>query len=232
MYQSFFFITNDIEFQEAKGKKWATVFGTFMELDKPSTNGRMYRFEEGEEIAESLIGKVVKYGANWLGKHVLTNPVIGKVTKAWQEGRKIKGIVKFTNGEIIDKLKKGAKFLFSVGGVAQFGEKVKMGARMVTKLYNAICTHLQLLPNNPRGAGFPNAKMHKVIEINESVMLTDPVDDEGSKKILYFIKASFEESLQVVGESQVLNMAVAKGIASVVEDVMHEPWKYTNIGKK
>jgi len=231
MYQSFFFVTNDVEFQEAT-LKGAKVLGTFMELEKPSANGRVYRFVEGTKIAKSLIGKTIRYGANWAGKHILGNPVIGKVLRAWQEGNKIKGIVNFTDKNIIGLLKKGAKFLFSVGGVAQFGETVQKGKQVFTRLYNAVCTHLQLLPNIPSGAGFPNAKMHKVIEINESVMLANPIEDETSTRILHEIKLDFEESLAHMTESQVLNMAIAKDIASVVEDVMYEPWKYTKLGKK
>jgi hypothetical protein len=228
-YHSFIYITTDVVFQEAN-KKGAKVFGTFMELEKPSQNGRIYRFVEGAKIAKSLIGKTVRFGADWLGKHILQNPAIGTVSNAWQEGHKIKGIVSFTDKGIISQLKKGAKFLFSVGGVAEFAELVRKGKKVFTKLHNAVCTHLQLLPNNPDGAGFPSAKMHKVIEINESVMLTrnfgTSTSDESA--ILRVVEEPFNEAAMILAEveSKVLNMAVARDIALVIEDVMHNPWKY------
>lgn len=234
MFQSFLFVTSEIEFQEAS-EKGAKVFGTFMELEKPSSNGRVYRFVEGARIAKSLIGRTVRYGADWLGMHILKNPVIGIVKNAWRDGNKIKGIVNFTDKDIITQLKNGVKFLFSVGGVAQFGETVRRG---VTRLYNAVCTHLQLLPDNPSGAGFPSAKIHKVIAINESVMISRNREEcngncptcDGSCGVLGGIEETFEEAKRI--EAEVLNMAIARDIASVVEDVICEPWKYFNLEEK
>lgn len=202
-HQSFFFITTEVEFQEAT-KKGARILATFMELDTPSQNGRIYRFVEGKRIARSLVGKFIRFGANWIGKHLKKAPKIGIVEEAFQRGKKIKGIVRIWDKGIIKQLKRGIKFLFSVGGVAQFGEMIKKGKQIFTKLHNAVCTHLQLLPNDPSGAGFPTAKMHKILEINESFMMTKTslrlCGFDGKCRILYGIKTDFEEALAIEEE--------------------------------
>jgi len=245
--KSFLFVTSEIDFlpvelgdiifEEGK-KKGARILATFCELDKASQNNRVYRFEEGEQMAKSLIGKPIRFGADWKGKHYENVPIIGEVENAWVVGKKIKGIVNVWAKNIIAKLKKGIKYLFSVGGVAQFGETVVKGAKVVTKLYHAICTHLQLLPNNPKGAGFPSAKMHKIIEINESVMLMQTEDikvcDAYGCKILKNIKDDFEEAYKVgkaveeSTEAKVINRAIAEDIAVMIRIVIKEPWKFIN----
>lgn len=216
-YESFFFITNECKFQEAT-KKGARVLATFMELDTPSRNKRIYRFEEGESIAKSLIGRLIRFGANWIGKHLEDVPVIGKVEKAFQQGKKIKGIVHIWDKNIVSQLKKGVKFLFSVGGVAQFGEVVQKGKQFFTRLYNAVCTHLQLLPNNPKGAGFPTARIHKILEINEAYLLTNErlkvCDLYGKCRILNGIKKEFEESAL---EEDIIIREVVQSIAEEVK---------------
>lgn len=223
---SFLFITSEMEFQEATAKG-ARVLITMAELDKPSSNNRMYRLAEGKSIAKSLIGKTIHFGATILGKHLNNVPTIGFVESAYQAGNKIKGIVRITAKEYVDAIKKGQKFLFSIGGIADFGETIKRGKEMVTRLYNAICTHLQMLPNDPNGAGFPTAKMHKVIEINESVMYTNlMVCEDGVCKILSGIQEEFEESKAFMDmvEAKVINMAIDDDIVATIKAIMKEPW--------
>lgn len=227
---------DEIIFEEGKGKG-ARILATFCELDKPSNNNRIYRFAEGKQMAKSLVGRAIKFGADWKGKHLTKVPVIGKVEKAWVEGKKIKGIVRIWAKNIVAKLKKGKKYLFSVGGMAQFSETVKRGKKFVTTLFNAICTHLQLLPNNPKGAGFPSAKMHKIIEINESVMITQTSDnltvcDAYGCKILSEIQTEFEEARKVeeaveeLTETKIISRAIAEGIAVVVRQDIKNPRKF------
>jgi len=163
------------------------------------------------------------------GKHYMNVPQIGEVESAWKKGKKIKGIVLVWAKDIVDKLKKGVKFLFSVGGVAQFGETVKRGKEIVERLYNAVCTHLQMLPNISEGAGFPNAKMHKIIEINESVMFTDVVKvcEMGACKILRGIREFEEaEAIAKIEEEKAINMAVDEDIARIIRAIMKEPWRF------
>jgi len=249
--KSFLFVTSEIismpveieaiYFEEGK-KKGARIFATFCELDKPSANNRIYRFAEGKRMAKSLIGKFIRYGADWKGKHFKNVPKIGKVESAWVEGKKIKGIIRIWAKKFVAEIKKGKKFLFSVGGVAQFSETVKKGGKFITTLFNAICTHLQLLPNNPKGAGFPSAKMHKIIEINESVMLTQTEDikvcDAYGCKILKNIKDEFEEARKIEkaieesAEEKVINRAIAEDIAAMIRVVMKEPWKFIDEEKR
>lgn len=214
---AFFFITNEVEFQESTNKG-ARVYATFMELNKVSGNNRIYRIEEGKHLAKSLIGKSIRFGANIQGKHYKNVPKIGFVENAKKVGNKIKGIVNIFDKNIIKKLKNGVKFLFSVGGTASFGQKIKQGKKTLTKLWGAICSHLQLLPNNPDGAGFPNAKMHKIIEINESVMLTDATIKicDGDQCILCTIKdeVEYEEARRRKIIESIKRKAINRAIAN------------------
>jgi len=210
---SFFFVTEEYEFQEAT-EKGARILATLMELDTPSTNNRIYRLEEAKSICNSLTNKPIRYGANWLGKHLKNVPIIGMVETAWQEAKKIKGIVRIWDKGIIETLKKGTKYLFSVGGVADFGEVVQKGRQLFMKLWNAVCTHLQLLPESTP-AGFPTAKMHEVIEINESCMIAEC--QHGNCPVLRQIKDDFEEALALdTAITKAINKAVAQDIVNVI----------------
>ena len=221
---AFLFVTNEVEFQEAT-PTGARISVTFMELNKPSENDRMYRIEEGDQLAKSLVGKFIRFGANIFGKHFKQVKKIGFVESAHKVGNKIKGIVNIFDKSFIEKIKKGAKFLFSVGGTALFGKVIQMGKKIVTELWGAVCSHLQMLPNNPSGAGFPNAKMHKVIEINESIMLTDTTIKicDGDQCILCDIKNEFEyeeAKKKTVIESvkrKAINRAVAQDILTSIK---------------
>jgi len=204
---SFFFVTREISFEETK-EKGARLYATFMELDKASVNGRIYRFAEGIKMAKSLIGKPVFYGVTWFGKHDLSKAPIGIVETAEVIGKKIKGIVRVTDQGLIETLKQKVKYMFSVGGIADFAENVKEGGkqlinkfgRPIIKLYNAVCTHLQLLDGDPKKAGFESAKMERLIEINESALQTGTimVCEHGTCKILQGIK---EQGLQEYEEN-------------------------------
>ena len=221
---AFFFVTSEIEFQEST-TKGARISATFMELNKVSGNDLVYRVEEGEQLAESLVGKFIRFGANLIGKHYKKVEKIGFVESARKVGDKIKGTINIFDKSFIERIKNGEKFLFSVGGTALFGQAIQTGKKIVTKLWGAICSHLQMLPNNPDGAGFPNAKMHKVIEINESVMLTDATIKicDGDQCILCDIKDEFEyeeAKKQAIIESvkkKAINRAVANDILASIK---------------
>lgn len=203
---SFLFVTKDVEFQETDPEeKFIRIKATFLELDKPSIGSiskipKIYRFEEATKIADSLIGKPVYYGTNWAGAHTDKHE-IGFVETAKKIGKRIKGTVKvwITEGTsaIIESLKSGSKFLFSVGGVAQFGKLIKKGGQHIQKLYNALCTHLQMVPSGTK-VGFPNAKLEKIVEIQETVMVCE--DDVCS--ILGDIKEYYGESCGVCQSSK------------------------------
>lgn len=198
---SFLFVTKDVRFEETSSdEKFIRASATFLELDKPSIGSKskmpkIYRFEEGNKIAKSLIGKPVYYGTDWAGRHI-DKYEIGVIEKAVKLGRKIKGVVKVwitdQSMAIIESLKKGGKFLFSVGGVARFGELIEKAGKKIQKLYDAICTHLQMVPSGT-SVGFPNAKLEEIIEIQETVMVC-----EGDVcSILKEIKTCFGESCSV-----------------------------------
>lgn len=173
---TFFIISKDVVFEET-ADKGARIQATVMELDKVSEgNNRVYQMDEGEEIAKSLKNKPVYHGVTAWHKH--DNPIIspestkepvGFVEKAWVIGNKIKAFIKITSQGLIETLKQGVKYLFSVGGVAIAETVKKIGDKIVHILHGAICNHLQILDMGV-AVGFPNAKMEKLIEINETVM--------------------------------------------------------------
>jgi len=199
--ESFLFVTKDVRFEETSpDEKFVRISATFLELDKPSVGSpskmpKIYRFEEGKQIAQSLVGKSVFYGTDWSGRHT-DKFKIGVIEKAVKLGRKIKGIIKILITEetvaLVESLKKGGKFLFSVGGVARFGKLIEKAGKKVQKLYDAICTHLQMVPSGTP-VGFPNAKLEEIVEIQETVMVC-----EGDVcSILKEIKTCYGESCSV-----------------------------------
>jgi len=177
---SFLFITEEVEFQEVV-PKGARVLITALELDKLSEQkipikneegeieyaATEYRLEDGDAIAKSLVGKNIYYGTNWKGKHDRKGSPIGIIEKTKRIGNIIKAWILVTSKDIIAQLKNKAKFLFSVGGKAQFAEVVRKAGRLVMRMVNAVCNHLQMVPKGTT-VGFPNARIEKIIEINET----------------------------------------------------------------
>jgi len=171
---SFLFVSSEVEFQETT-PKGARVAITMLELNKESQQGTEYNLEEGEQIAKSLVGDPIYYGTDWQGKHKKSNP-IGVVESAKVIGSKIKGIILVHSQELVDMLKRGVKFLFSVGGTAKFAEAVNRGGRIIRRMIGAVCDHLAMVPLGTK-VGFPSAKIEKVLEINETVMFISEDED-------------------------------------------------------
>lgn len=187
---SYFFITREITFQETnEEEKGAFIEATVMELDKASEGPRhnIYKIEEGEEIAKSLIGQPIFYGVDALRRHDnefvsgnMKDPV-GIIKSAKVLGNKIKAIIRIVNSGLIETLKRGTKYLFSVGGIAISETVKKIGDKIVHILHGARCNHLQIV-DTTTPVGFPEAKMERLIEINETVMICqDGVCDCGQK---------------------------------------------------
>lgn len=172
---SFIFLSKDLIFEETE-KKGALIEATLLELNTVSQQNTEYRLEEGDVIASSLIGVPLYYGVDFYGKHDRGNSPVGIVEKTWIVGEKIKGLIRVISSSLIGRLKKGEKFLFSVGGKAEMAETVQKGKKFITRMINAICNHLTIVPINAK-VGFPNAKMEKLVEINETVMFIDENDD-------------------------------------------------------
>lgn len=182
---NFYFVSPEVEFEETV--KGAKLIATVMELEKISKNGRLYRIEEAESIAKSLIGKDVYYGVDTWGRHC--NPLlrkegscskaepVGIVESAKVLGNKIKAVINIIDEGIIQALRGGVKYLFSVGGNAVSETIKKIGNKLIHVLKGAKCNHLQMLDSGTP-IGFPNAKMEKLIEINETVMVVTYINVE------------------------------------------------------
>jgi len=179
---TFFIVSRELSFEESQSTdKYAIISATVMELEKPSEgNNRIYQIAEGEEIAESLVGKPVYYGTKGLfNKH--DNPIVqensnkepvGFVESTKVIGNKIKAKIKIISASLIETLKHGTKYLFSVGGNAVRETLKRVGNKIVHVLHGARCNHLQILDLNTP-VGFPDAKMEKLIEIQETVMICE-----------------------------------------------------------
>jgi len=175
---NFWFISPEVKVTFEESTAGAILTATVMELEKASRNGRLYRIEEAEQIAKSLKGVDVYYGTDWAGRH--DNPVargekskakpVGIVERAWIEGNKVKARIRIIGQGIIEALKQGVKYLFSVGGNAVSETIKKIGNKLVHILKGARVNHLQIIDEGTP-VGFPNAKMEKLIEINETVLL-------------------------------------------------------------
>jgi len=178
MTVEFFVITKEIEFEETV-EKGARILATVMELEKVSKNKRLYQIKEGKQIADSLKGKPIYYGTDVFGRH--DNPIknpkskkepVGFVETARVVGNKIKAVIRIFNEKLISALKKGVRYLFSIGGQAISETIKKIGNKIVHVLNGARCNHLQLVDKGTP-VGFPSAKMEKLIEIQETVMICE-----------------------------------------------------------
>ena len=175
MTQSYLFVTKT-SFQESVG----LVSATFIELDKISDNGRLYKFSEAQEIIKGLVGSPVRYGVNWLGQHIKGSKAreIGFVESAKLVGKKIIGSIRITAKDILSRLKSGIKFLLSVGG-----EGLGIIRKGFTEMRELEVTHVQIwesgqknILGQPQTAGFPSAKVEKILEIQESVLYAGSKD--------------------------------------------------------
>jgi hypothetical protein len=177
--QNFYFVSGEVSFQESD-IKGALIEATVLELEKASEGPahNVYRLDEGPAIAETLVGLPVYYGVDVFRRH--DNPLVtgtdkepvGIVESARVVGNKIKAVVRITAQNLVEKLKKGAKYLFSVGGIAISETTKKIGDKIVHVLLGAICNHLQIVDANIP-VGFPNAKIERLIGINETVMICE-----------------------------------------------------------
>lgn len=207
-----FNILTDITFEETK-KKGARILATVMKLDTVSANGRQYKVEEGDKIAASLKGKPVYYGTTKEGKHL--NPIacdeevcqrqepVGFIEVANVIGKKIKAVMRIFNKNLIEMLKKGVKYWFSVGGNAISETIKKIGKKVIHILHGARCNHLQIVDKGTP-VGFPEAKLEKLIEVQETVMMcrSDSEDEwlpKKKKKRLVVIEETVEYEISGTG---------------------------------
>jgi len=201
---AFFIISKDVIFEET-ADKGARIEATVMELDKPSIgkDHRVYKITEGNDIAKSLKNKPVYHGITPFNKHdnpiatpESTNEPVGFVEKAWVIGKKIKAFIKITSQGLIETLKQGVKYLFSVGGIALSETIKKLGDKIIHVLHGARCNHLQIVDMGT-SIGFPAAKMEKLIEINETVMLIDRKTNIPQSTIIEVVVGSGIESFEI-----------------------------------
>lgn len=171
--------TQNLRFEEVftSVEPYAIISGVFLQLDQPSLGRehRIYRFSEARQMIDSLIHRPVYYGSDVFGIHKTSKKdLVGRVEACILRGSKLIGFVKITSRTLIDKLRRGLRLLFSVGGSADYEESVKdENGQTVNILHNAKMEHLTIVPRDTK-VGFPKAKMLELIELNETVMLVDP----------------------------------------------------------
>ena len=180
-----FRITTPIEVFESLGPNKVRAGGTFIRLEVPTKNGRIYKVNEAEQIAKDLNGKALYIHATPEGKHYNTDKMlVGQVVETIVDEAKklIKGFVEIWNTpdfpNLVDRVKKG--WGFSIGGVVEkfiptgyFNEKLKPIVHAIGMRAN----HLQLLePEEKRGD--PEAQVSELIPVMESLQLSpDPFQE-------------------------------------------------------
>jgi len=163
---SFLFVNGIESFEESQ--KGAVCDATFLTLDKVSENGRRYNFEDSDLIIETLRNAPIRLGITITGKHRKSRQV-GVVKQVFMEGKTVKGKILVTAKDIISKLKKGVKFLLSVGGKA-LGALTKFGKKMFMNMIKPQVTHVQMFSVDEGKSGFPEAKVNRVIDFGESLL--------------------------------------------------------------
>lgn len=236
MTETFLFVSSPsgIQFFEESKKPFARVEVLAVELDKISGNGRVYRFQDAELMRKSLIGKRITYGISPTGKH-LKKGRIGFIESARIVGKKIFAILRIIDSGIIESLKAGARnFLCSVGGVADKAKLVLSKAKEAfIQMIRPRCTHIQFWQSNDGSeAGFPSAKMTRVLEFQESVFYAGDVTVEECDmfgcRILTQIRKNYEfeeakrKTIREMIKRKTINIAVAYSIAAIIR----EPWQF------
>lgn len=185
--QSFLYVSSSIELEETTGRN-ALVSACVMELGKISEQGTFYEISEGVRMAKSLVGRPVYYGINLEGKHK-KGLAVGIVESAHKVKQKIMATIRITDLGLIDKLKRGTRFLFSVGGIANIVETIRKAGRIIKKKLGCIMTHLQIVDADTN-VGFPSAQIERVLEINESILLVDEMGLSAEELVLLHVNLS------------------------------------------
>jgi len=174
---SFLFISPFVEFQEVD--EGISVKVIFMELDKASVNGRIYRFAEAARIAKSLLKKPIFFGTKIACSgpfckrvHNLSGDSVGYVefAEVKKKLKRIVGRIRVTCPQLIQKIKEKTKYWVSVGGMADRAEFTGMWTpkgNPIVKLIGSIVGHVSILPSRLM-AGFKTAKTET---FQETVML-------------------------------------------------------------
>jgi hypothetical protein len=165
---------NRIEIEEGShGKRFTGILAS----EGVSRNGNVYTLETLESIANQANGLPLYYGTvtrinpntGRLTKnmHDLSGSQIGKIVKAWVEGK----VVKFI-GEVFESFtgKIGKGWGLSLSGKSLAHYSVDAAGRVLTHLKNFVLKSAQLLePHTPRGM-----ESAKVLEVEESFLFEAP----------------------------------------------------------
>lgn len=147
------------------------ITALIMELNKPSRNGRVYTWDSN--FAESFIGKPVHLGTKCKGKicgihDIAKKTEIGKIESVKRLGNQVIAKIRVTSRKLVDEIKSGTKFFFSVKGIGSALKKLANGA---SKILNPMIHSLQIFRENI--AGF---KSTKILGFSESVLYVEEPD--------------------------------------------------------
>ena len=185
--------SSPIVVMESRGDKvW--LKGTLIRLDVPTANGRIYRFEEANTIADEAIGKPVFVFAR-MGKHLRDKThEVGNIVKTWvnEAKRSIEGIIEVGNTEffphIIEEVKEG--WGFSVGGIVKAMQMISSGGNLLMKCVNFMIDHVQLLRPNTQADGGAIVESVSNVPVEETISFSrDPWAEvsflKGEETIIY-----------------------------------------------
>ena len=189
-----FVITTPIKVCESLGVNKMRLAGTFIKLNFPTKNGRIYQVQESEKIASDLVGKAVYYGVDEKGIHINKDEnLIGKVVNTFVDKVKnvIGGVVEVWNTDqfpyLLNIVRKG--WGFSIGGIVEnFLHTGKYNYKMmpILKCVGMRANHLQLLQPSERKAD-PTANVSQIIPVMESMLITPDPYRRDRKEILEII---------------------------------------------
>ena len=180
-YNLEFVVTGPLEIEETFQSR-ALLSGIFLKLDSATKNGNEYQVEEGQQIANGLVGMPVYFGADpFTNKHI-KNPEnqVGRVIKTLfdKAAKIIKGTIEIFNTktfpDIVQRVKNG--WGFSIGGKAAILQKtglINQIGRAIKRVFGMKPNHLQLLePIVPRGqeeAAVDDVNLQETLAIEESL---------------------------------------------------------------
>ena len=192
----FVFINDKMQTEFSESSPYATVSGTIMMLNEPSMSGNYYSISESENIMKSCSGIPIFEGVGKFGEHSYEKAPIGFLIGVKKMGHRIYGVARITNRALVQKLKAGLRYLFSVQGSALYQETIKIKNKIVRSLHDIRINSLQIVPFGTN-VGFPSASLDRLISIQETVML------DSRKDILNFGLAGVlqsEELNKIIGE--------------------------------
>jgi len=199
--------SSHLDFQEVAyaDSPFALISGVVLSLNQASQGKKhhVYRFSEGVQLADSLVGKNVFEGVDFFGRHKTSiHDKVGVVKRTLIKGDKIIAFILIRAKKLIKAIASGKRFWFSIMGNAKSETPIKTASGETIRILNdAKISSLQILKEGVK-VGFPEAQLSDVLKIQETVMLISPkeIAEIGTVQLLSdpeINKTIFEELIKL-----------------------------------